>query len=188
MAMTFVDVARQHRNAPMGSQAHSWALTQYLKQRQAIANLEREHGASIVLPPSLGSSSSWEIYTKDDKASQAARSDIIDLISSHPPSRVASMNVDPFYFDHLRQQVAPQLRDDLGVYLVFPNDADETPQLHMVYEDAGPANKYQVPRGPPSPSETPKFQEGLRKAQKHIADLVARQQEITAQDVEAPQK
>ncbi|KAF2091552.1 RNA binding effector protein-like protein Scp160 [Saccharata proteae CBS 121410] len=184
MQATNVDIARQHAN----SQAHARALTRYLRQRKAIAELERMHDASIVLPVSTDGPTGWEIYSRDAKNGMRARMDIMNLISGHPPTRLANMDVDPFFHQHLRQRAAQKLRSDMGVHVVFPEDDVESPQLVLVYEGQSAPSEYQFPRGQPSASEIQAFQRSLQEAQQHIASLISGQDQIVGRDLEAPQK
>ncbi|KAF2139453.1 uncharacterized protein K452DRAFT_320563 [Aplosporella prunicola CBS 121167] len=182
MQATNVDIARQHAN----SQAHARNLTRYLRQRQAVAELERMHDASIVLPTSVDGPTAWEIYSRDAKNGMRARMDIMNLISGHPPSRLAEVNVDPFYHQHLRQRAAQRVRNDMGVELVFPdNDMDSQP-LVLVYEGPSTPSDYQLPRGAPSAADAQAFQRALQVAQQHIQSLIG-QEQIVGRDVEAPQ-
>ena len=102
MSMASADIARQHANAPRGAQAHARDITRYLQQRQAIQQLEQMHNARIV-PDSTGA---WQIYARDGKNAMKARSDIMNLIAGHPPTRFHPVDVDPFYHQHLREQAA----------------------------------------------------------------------------------
>lgn len=189
MQMSSVDVARQHPNAPMGPQAHARALTKYLQQRQAIEQLERLHDAHIVLPALEDGPMTWEVYSREGKNTIRARSDIMNLINAHPPTRLRQVEVDPFYHEHLRQQATQQVRDAHGVHLLFPDETDESPQLVLVYE--GPVEDgadYEIPKQRPSPDEVVEFERALRNAQDLILSMISGEQEISAQSVEVPSK
>ncbi|KAK7508840.1 uncharacterized protein IWZ02DRAFT_472631 [Phyllosticta citriasiana] len=183
MQATNVDIAKQHAN----SQSHARALTRYLRQREAIAELERMHDASIVLPSSRDGPTAWEIYSRDPKNGMRARMDIMNLINGHPPTRLANIDVDPFYHQHLRQRAAQNLRKDMGVHLVFPDEDPESPELVLVYEGPAAPAEYQLPRGQPSPAEAQAFQRALQQAQQKIASMVNGKDEIVGRDLEAPQ-
>ncbi|KAK5240169.1 hypothetical protein LTR16_011020, partial [Cryomyces antarcticus] len=129
MQMSSVDIAKQHPKAPQGAQAHARNVTRYLQQRQAIEELERLHDARIIVPTSIDSPSAWEIYSREAKNAMRARTDIMNLISGHPPTRLSPVDVDPFYHQHLQQQAAQQIRNDYGVHLVIPDDTEDSPQL-----------------------------------------------------------
>ncbi|KAL1388390.1 hypothetical protein HDK64DRAFT_269607 [Phyllosticta capitalensis] len=184
MQATNVDIAKQHAN----SQSHARALTRYLRQREAIAKLENMHNSSIVLPSSNDGPTAWEIYSKDPKNGMRARMDIVNLINGHPPTRLANLDVDPFYHQHLRQRAAQSLRNDMGVHLVFPDEDPESPQLVLVYEGPTAPSEYQFPRGQPSPADVQAFQRALQQAQQKIASMVSGKDQIVGHDLEAPQK
>ncbi|KAF2802244.1 uncharacterized protein BDZ99DRAFT_576946 [Mytilinidion resinicola] len=183
MQMARADIARQHGNA----QAHARNVTRYLKQRQAIEELERQHEASIILPSTEGSTA-WEIFARDGKNMLKARNDIMSLISSHPPSRISNMTVDPFYHQFLQQRNAQQIRDDKGVQIVFPDEAEDSSDLILVFEGLEPSADYVLPRGAPSAADVKAYQSALQEAQQLIESLTSSQEEIVSRDVEAPSK
>ena len=190
MQMSLVDVARQHANAPMGAQAHARALTRYLQQRQAIAQLERQFDARIVLPTTENGSTNWEVYHKDGRNGIRARQDINSLISAHPPERLRHMEVDPFFHQHIHRQSARHVRDEYGVHVLIPEEADNEPTLVLVYEGGEPPNagEYQLPRQRPSDQEFEQFEKGLRQAQEHILSLIQGQEDIGSASVSVPPK
>lgn len=190
MQMSSVDIARQHPNAPMGPQAHARALTRYLQQRQAIEQLERLHDAHIVLPTVEDGPMTWEVYSREGKNTIRARSDIMNLINAHPPTRLRHVEVNPFYHQHLRQKVTQQVRDAHGVHLLFPEEEfEQSPQLILVYEgQADNGADYELPKQRPSPDEVAAYETALRNAQDFIFGMINGQQEIAVRGVEVPSK
>ncbi|PNS15046.1 Vigilin 1 [Sphaceloma murrayae] len=187
MSMSSVDIARQHPNAPIGAQAHARNVTRYLQQRRALEDLERAHSARIVAQSGLNAPTSWEVYSKDGKNAMRARSEIMNLISAHPPSRFSPVAVDPFFHDHLRQQAAKQVRNEYGVHLVVPEDFSDEPEVLLVYE-GGPVADFQIPRRQPSASEAQQFERALKEAQQHILGMIAGHDNIVSKDIDAPMK
>lgn len=189
MQSSNVDISRQHTNAPMGAQAHARALTKYLLERQAVGQLERLHDAHIVIPSSEDAPMTWELYSRDGKNLFRARSDIMNIINAHPPTRLSQMDVDPFFHQHIREQSAQQVLNDYGVHLIIPDEVEQTPQLLLVYEGLGDTGReYELPKQRPSPAEVAQFERGLREAQKHILDMISGQQEIIAKSIAVPKK
>ncbi|KAI1675971.1 KH domain containing protein [Pyrenophora tritici-repentis] len=84
MTMATADAAREHRGP--NAQAHAHNITRYLRQRKALADLERKHEASIVVPTDRDAPTGWEIYARDGKNSMKARGDIMSVFASHPPA------------------------------------------------------------------------------------------------------
>ena len=188
MQMASVDLSRQHLNAPRGSQAHARSLTRYLQQRQVIQELENLHNSRISLPTSTDAPMTWEVYSRDGKNTIRARSDIMSLVNAHPPARFSHLDIDPFYHQHLQRQSAQQMRDDFGVQLVIPEDAENEPVL-LVYEGpSGASPEYQVPRSRPTPAEVAEFERVLREAQQHVLGLMSGQNKIVTTDIEVPKK
>ena len=190
MQMSRIDIARQHVNAPMGSQAHARALTRYLQQRKAIEQLERQYNARIVLPSDEQGSPDWEVYVKDGRNGIRARQDILNMINAHPPTRIKHIEMDPFFHQHVHQQSAVKLRDDFGVHLILPGGGGPSERLVLVYEGPQIVNNesYQLPRQPPSSQEIAEFERNLQQAQQHILSLVQGQQVIGTANMEAPPK
>nr|POF20132.1 vigilin 1 [Quercus suber] len=183
MSMASADIAKQHASAPRGAQAHARDITRYLQQRRAIEQLERQHSARIV-PDSSGA---WQIYARDGKNAMKARSDIMNLIAGHPPTRFHPVDVDPFYHEHIRQQAARQIREQHGVHIVVPDELDESPIL-LVFEDRTAQPEYQFPKAKPTPQDVQSFQQALQEAQQQIMQLISGQQQIVSRDVDAPVK
>ena len=188
MHMHSIDVAKQHANASIGAQAHARALLQYLQERQALEQLEKQYDARIVLPRS--SDDPVEVYSREGKNALRARSDILNLINAHPPSRIRHVDIDPFYHEHVQQQSAQRLRDEFGVHLLLPVKDEDSPQVFLVYEDMSPigVSAYQVPRQRPSPAEIASFEKGLQQAQEHILGLLQGQESIGSRSLEVPSK
>lgn len=189
MQMASVDISRQHMNAPMGAQAHARALTKYLQRRKAIEELERQYNAHIVIPSSEDAPMTWEVYSRDGKNTIRARSDIMNLVNAHPPTRLTQLNVDPYFHQHIREQSAQQVLSDYGVHLIVPDEVEQIPQLLLVYEglpDAG--QDYEVPRQRPSPTEVAQFERALREAEEHILGIISGQEEIIAKSLQVPKK
>ncbi|KAK6433046.1 hypothetical protein LTR95_010780 [Oleoguttula sp. CCFEE 5521] len=183
MASAQADIMKTHQNAPRGGQAHARDVTRYLQQRQALQQIEQQYGARIEANPS----GQWQIYAKDPKSALKARSDILNLIQGHPPTRFSPLEVDPFYHQHLRQQAAKQVRKQHGVHVVVPDEFDDSPIL-LVYEDQSTPADYELPRKAPSAQDAQAFERALQQAQQHILDMISGQQQIVSQEVEAPLK
>ena len=188
MTMSNVDIARQHPNAPAGAQAHARNVTRYLQQRQAVQELERLYDARIVAQTAAEAPTSWEVYARDGKSTMRARSDIVNLIGAHPPTRFAPVSLDHFFHEHLRQQAAQDIRNQYGVHVVIPDQAAEEPQILLVYEGAAPAADYQLPRRQPSASEVQEFARALQQAQQHVLGLTTGHDNIVGRNIEAPTK
>ncbi|KAJ4984335.1 KH domain-containing protein [Stagonosporopsis vannaccii] len=186
MTMATADATREHRGP--NAQAHAHNLTRYLRQRQALAELERLHEASIVAPKGRDGPTAYEIYARDGKNSMKARGDIMSIFGAHPPSRFSTVNVDPFYHEFLREKAAPQIRQDTGVHIVFPDDDEESPELVFVYESRDPSEQYSVPRGKPQNDEINAYKKALQEASELIQRLTKNQPQIASRDLEASQK
>jgi predicted PilT family ATPase len=188
MTMATADAAREHRGP--NAQAHAHSLTRYLRQRKALAELERLHEASIVAPTDRFGPTGYEIYARNGKNSMKARGDVMSIFAGHPPSRFSTVDVNPFYHSFLRQRSAPQIRQDTGVHIVFPEEAesDSSPELLLVYESSAPYEEHAVARGAPSPAEVKAYQQALQQAEELINRLTKNQPQVESRDFESNPK
>lgn len=188
MQMASIDLSRQHPTAPAGPHAHASALSQYLRRRQIIKELESSYDAHIALPPSVGGPVTWEVYSRDGKNTIRARSDIMNLIQALPPSRLRHVPVDPYYHQYLRNRSASALQSDFGVHLMVPDDS-ESPEVVLVYEGPSATTaRFDVPRQRPSPADLAAFEKGLQQAQESLLSALGDQRDIVAKSVAIPSK
>ena len=186
MAMTSVDISRQHPNAPRSAQVHARDVARYLQQREALSRLEQLHEANIVVPDGA---SPWQIYSRDGKNGMRARKDIADLVGAQIPARYRTLdNVHPFYQQHLQQEHAQLVRDQYGVHLIVAEPEMEQTPLLMVYEGPGDIGSYDFPRSKPTPEEMTAFEQSLAAAEQYITGLIEGQGEIVHGTVDAPSK
>ncbi|KAJ5125904.1 K Homology domain type 1 [Penicillium atrosanguineum] len=188
MQMASIDLSRQHPAAPAGPHAHARALTQYLRRREVIRQLESAYDAHIALPQTVDGPVNWEVYSRDGKNTIRARSDIMNLVQAYPPSRLRHIPVDPYFHSHLRSQSARHIQSDYGVHLLVPDDA-ESPEVVLVYE--GPSattSNFEVPRQRPSPAEVAAFEKSLQEAQEYLLNALGNQQDIVGKSVSIPAK
>lgn len=188
MQMASIDFSRQHPSAPAGPHAHARALTQYLQRRKIVKLLESAYDARIAMPPSADGPVTWEVYSRDGKNTIRARSDIMNIVQAHPPSRVRHVSVDPYFHPHLRSQSATKIQDDYGVHLLIPDDVN-SPNVVLVYEGpAVAASNFEVPRQRPSPAEVSGFEKSLQEAQEYLLATLGDQRDIIAKSVSIPAK
>lgn len=180
-----VDISRLHRNA---GAIHAQNLTRYLQQRKEIERLERAHEASIVTPNGAQGYLPWQLFFRDGKAGIRAQSEINSIVNGHPPTRMTNINVDPFFYAHLRKEVAPKVHETHGVLVVIPDD-EKDGQVLLVFEGLNAVESdYQVPRTQPSAAEISSFQQGLEDARKHILNLIEAQEQVKVEQIDVPQK
>lgn len=167
--------------------AHVSNVAQYLRQRNVFEDLENHHQSHIITPE-RGSSTQWQLFAREMENIANARNDIISILQAHPPSRMTTVQVDPFFHQHLRNDITPRVKKDFGVHVVTPGFSDADAPVLLVFEgEDGLAPNYQVPRGRPSPGQIQAFQQGLQDAQKHILNIIAAQAEIISTSIDVPQ-
>jgi hypothetical protein len=190
MQMASVDLSRQYPNAPAGPHTHARALTSYLQQRQIIKELERLYDAHIVLISPCDGPVTWEVYSRDGKNTIRARSDILNLIQAHPPSKLVSVPVDPYFHPYLRSHSMPQLKNDFGVHLIIPDEPD-TSHVVLVSEGQdpfGPGPQFELPRTRPSSDKLAEFERILKQAQAQLLSSLGDQSDILTKPVPFPAK
>lgn len=173
------------RHNPM----HVMNVTRYLRQRAEIERLEAAYQTRINTPFSEAGTNLWELYSRDPKTATMARTEINGVFNGHPPQRILTMNVDDFFYPHLRNGVSKQLRQDYGVQIVVPTAADGGAPVLLVYEGPDTAESpYTIPKTQPSSEEIKIFQQGLRDAERRILQLIEKQGEIIKTSIDVPEK
>jgi hypothetical protein len=189
MQLTNVDPAKLHANAPQGAQAHARNLTRYLQHRKEIERLEKLHNAHIALPIGPNDPTAWEIYSREGKSGLQARNEITNIIKGHPPTRMANVEVDPFFHTHVRRQSLPHVRQNYGIHMVFPEECEETPEILLVFEGpSGLTPEYQVPKSAPTAADVAQFQRALEQAREYILNSVVGHEEVVSKNIEVPNK
>lgn len=188
MQMASIDLSRQHPSAPAGPHAHARALTQYLRQRRIIRELESMYDARIALPPTSDGPVTWEVYSRDGKNTIRARSDIMNLVQAHPPARIRHVTVDPYFHPYLSSRSVGNLQNNYGVRLLVPQDVDSS-EVALIYEGpTGNTANFEVPRQRPSPTDLATFEKGLQEAQNYLLGLLGDQSNVVAKTTNVPAK
>lgn len=178
-----------NKQAPGRAAAHSKNVTRYLRQRNEIDRLEKQFRAHINTPFSQDGALPWELYLPQGQSFTKASSDIRSIFESHPPSRMRTVDVDPFFHPYMQNEVSRHVRENYGVHVVIPGATEPGAPVLLVYEASSPAESpYEIPRAAPSQADVKAFEQGLRDAEKHIADLLSQQDKIIGVDVEVPMK
>ena len=188
MQCSNIDISKFCRQAPGGAAIHARNVTRYLRQRKEIERLEKLHNVHFNTPFNGNNALPWEVYSRDGKNTIRAQNEIKGLVDSHPPSRMATVPVDPFFYHYIRNEVQPRVRQDYRVHLVVPDASEaETPVL-LVYEGPASPDSYQVPRTVPSAPEAQEMQKFLQEATKHLVELVNQQESLGSDSIDVPQK
>ncbi|CAG8959019.1 hypothetical protein HYFRA_00012179 [Hymenoscyphus fraxineus] len=186
MQVSSLDLTKQLRNIPSAGE-HARNLTHYLRNRDELKRLEKSHTANIRTPFNPdGSVAPWELYSRDGKNAIKAQSELRQILEAHPPTRVAALDIDSFFHQHLQRAYMSKVKEDFGVHLVIP-DIKGAPAVLVFEGEEGRVPQYTLPRGQPSASDIKEFKQGLEAARKHILDSIAAQGKIIETQVEVPQ-
>jgi hypothetical protein len=181
------DISRHHRNAPGGARLHARNITQYLRDRKEIERIEKLHHTHIVTPVNSEGAEPWELYYREGHHNIKAQSEIASIVNAHPPTRIASVPVDPFYHAFIKKDITPVVKKDYGVHVVIPNANENGAPVLLVFEGENSMEPdYQVPRGQPNPDEIKAFKQGLEDARKHILEIINAQAQITSTEIDVP--
>ncbi|KAI2633455.1 putative RNA binding effector protein Scp160 [Xylaria nigripes] len=183
------NVAKHHNHTPGGESLYNRDLARYLRQRKEIERLEKLYKININTPYTSGITSPWELYAREGKNALKAQKEMSSIVTSHPPSRLATIPVDSFFHSYLRSDLRPKVQDSFGVHMVVPDTSDAELPVLLVYEGSDvEGDGYQVPQTPPAASELRMFQKGLDDAKKHILDFINSQEKIETNTLEVPVK
>lgn len=189
MQMANLDIARLHPHAPSGPSTHAHDLARYLRRRKELERLEKLYDAHILLPSTAEVSLPWEIYSREGKNLLRARTEIVNIVNGHPPARFQHVNIDPFYHQQLAVQISKALMDDHGVYVICPQEDEETPDILLIYEGQNGTNQdYEMPRKQPTAQELQQFQRALQGARQHLMSLVDPNRNIISRRLDVPKK
>ncbi|KAI1369784.1 putative RNA binding effector protein Scp160 [Xylaria arbuscula] len=183
------NVAKLHSHAPGGEAGYTRDLARYLRQRKEIERLENLYKININTPYTGGITSPWELYAREGKNALKAQKEMTSIVNSHPPSRLTTIPIDPFFHSYLRSDIRPKVQDSFGVHMVVPDNTDAEMPVLLVYE--GPEvgeQAYEIPQKTPTASELRTFQQGLVEARNHILDLINKQEKIETVTLEVPVK
>ena len=181
----YVDLNKQFQDAPQGAERHSRALAQYLQQKAIEREFEKSHSAQIVFPASVTSSPTWNIITDDPQKALSARNELSRITSLYPTSRLSLVEVDPFFHPHLEQLHADQMRSDLGVHLIVPDNGEDP--VVLVYEGIESESPFSFPRQRPNQDDSAQFEKALQEAQAILLGSIPHQG-ISAEDFTVPRK
>lgn len=188
MQCSNIDISRFHRQAPGGAAVHARNVTRYLRQVKEIERLEKLYNVHFNTPFSDQGALPWELYSRDGKNAIRAQSEIKGLVDAHPPARMVTITVDQFFHQYIRDEVAPQVRQDYRVRLVVPEFSEADIPVLLVYEGASAPDAYQIPRSQPNQNEINEMRKWLLDAQAHLLGLINQQESVSSTSIEVPQK
>lgn len=183
MRMSCADITRQFPASP----AHGQIITRYLREHRLIEDIEKTHNAHIVIPKNINEGPVvWEIYSADGKNAVLARTEVLNLIRAHPPSKVVNVTIDPCFHPYLRNNQRRTLKSKYGVQMMLPENL-ESPNITLLYEGSNQPDAQALRRAPTS-EEITVFEKLLADAQAHILSAVGDQNDLTTRSIVVPKK
>ncbi|KAI5289036.1 hypothetical protein KEM54_004507 [Ascosphaera aggregata] len=201
MRMSSVDLSRQHAGANYASAdvspaEYASALTRYLRQRHILAQLEKLYDARIVVPSNFSADSGvpvvWEIYSRDGKNAVLARSEIVDVIKAHPPSRISTIkDIDSCFWNVIANERAT-IKSQFGVWVLVPDVATPVAQDIIFVCEGSASGEPDIQatgyRTIPGKNEIQTFKTALGNAKNHVLDRIGDPKDVTAFSVQIPVK
>lgn len=180
-----VDMHKHFNDAPQGPERHSKALAQYLRQKAIEREFQKSHGAEIIFPLSSSTSPSWTVISSDPQKAMSARNELSKITQAYPTPRLQLVEVDPFFHPHLEQMHASNLRENLGVHMIVPDDGSDP--VVLVYEGPAQDETFAIPRTKPTKADIANFEKALQEAQAQLLSNIPHQG-ISVQDIHVPKK
>ncbi|KAH6843103.1 hypothetical protein B0I37DRAFT_437167 [Chaetomium sp. MPI-CAGE-AT-0009] len=188
MQCSNIDISRFYRQAPGGAAVHARNVTRYLQQKRELERVGNLHNVHFNTPFSEQGALPWELYSRDGANIVRAQADIKAMVDGHPPARMATVAVDPFYHQYIKKDLLPYVRQNFGVHLVVPDASEPNAPVLLVYEGSSDPASYQIAREQPAKKDISEMQKGLQDAQKHILGLMDQREPISSQTIEVPVK
>ena len=180
-----VDMHKHFNDAPQGPERHSRALAQYLQQKAIEREFMKSHAAEIIFPPSSSAAPSWTVISNDPQKALSARNELSKITQAYPSARIQLVEVDPFFHPHLGQMHSSNLKDNLGVHMIVPEDGSDP--VVLVYEGPSQEENFSIPRNKPTKADISNFEKALQEAQAMLLSNIPHQG-ISVQDIHVPKK
>lgn len=180
-----VDLQKHFGDAPQGPERHSRALAQYLQQKAIEREFLKSHNAEIIFPSAPNASMSWNLISNDPQKALSARNELAKITQAYPTPRLQLVEVDPFFHPHLEQMHSENLRSNLGVHLIVPEDGSDP--VVLVYEGPAQDEPFVIPRTKPTKNDLATFEKALQEAQTQLLSSIPHQG-ISVQDIHVPKK
>ncbi|KAL2161967.1 hypothetical protein VTH06DRAFT_7752 [Thermothelomyces fergusii] len=182
------DISRFYRQAPGGAAVHARNVTRYLRQKGELERLGNLYNVHFNTPFSDQGALPWELYARDGANIVKAQAEIKALVNAHPPARMATVTVDPFFDQYIKKEVSLHVRETYGVHLVVPESSEPNTPLLLVYEGPSSPESYEIAREQPKQKDISEMRKGLQDAQSYILDSISKGEPLAAQAIEVPVK
>lgn len=148
MSFESIDISKAHKAAFVEAalqRQHARDLARYFRKIREIQRIESELEVQISLPktdvlydPSTGVV--FEFIGKEKDNVAKAKQTIVQLVNTHPPTRVGYVDIEPLHHRHIigaKGRNLQRIKDEHSVEILFADEDDQDSQVVLVYE--GPA-------------------------------------------------
>ncbi|KAK6337101.1 hypothetical protein TWF718_009887 [Orbilia javanica] len=156
MSYDALDIARAHAvafaNDVTRQRQHARDLARYFRKTKEVQKIESEHDVQIVIPKTdvlydLNTGVSFEITGKTAENVKKAKMSVINIVNSHPPSRLSYVDIEPLLHRHIigaKGRNVQKIKDDHSVEVLFADEDDQDSEIVLVYE--GPTGAQAPPQ------------------------------------------
>ncbi|KAF3137290.1 hypothetical protein TWF703_005213 [Orbilia oligospora] len=181
MSFEALDIARAHAvafaNDIARQRQHARDLARYFRKTKEVQRIESEHEVQIVIPKTdvlydLNTGVNFEITGKTAESVKKAKMGVINIVNSHPPSRLSYVDIEPLLHRHIigaKGRNLQKIKDDHSVEVLFADEDDQDSQIVLIYE--GPTGAQAPPQEAAATEALDAVRELLLKIASDQADL-----------------
>ncbi|KAK6526036.1 hypothetical protein TWF281_011076 [Arthrobotrys megalospora] len=147
-SMTFdsLDISKAHAvalaNDATRQRQHARDLARYFRKIKEIQRIENELDVQILLPKTdvlydLNTGVNFEITGKSAENVRKAKTSVINIVNTHPPSRLSYVDIEPLLHRHIigaKGRNLQKIKDDHSVEVLFADEDDQDSEIVLIYE------------------------------------------------------
>ncbi|EPS41164.1 hypothetical protein H072_4956 [Dactylellina haptotyla CBS 200.50] len=181
MSFDSIDIARAHAQAFSNEVAmqrqHARDLARYFRKIKEIQRIESLFDVQVSLPKTdvlydLNTGVMIEILGKEKDNVRKAKQEVINIVNTHPPSRLGYTDIEPLLHRHIigaKGRNLQKIKEDHGVEVLFADEDDQDSQVVLIYD--GPTGTQSLPDAVIASAALQAVTELLQKTASEQADL-----------------
>ncbi|KAK6343619.1 hypothetical protein TWF730_011210 [Orbilia blumenaviensis] len=146
MSFDSLDISRAHgaalANDITRQRQHARDLVRYFRKAKEIQRIENELEVQISLPKTevlydLNTGVNLEITGKSAENVKKAKTSVINIVNTHPPSRLSYVEIEPLLHRHIigaKGRNLQKIKDDHSVEVLFADEDDQDAEIVLIYE------------------------------------------------------
>lgn len=124
-AMTLVelDISRAHPNAPNGAVPHAWDIVRLFQETDELSRIQQQYGVDIEIPQTEAEPGlPIRIFGPSKTDTDAARQEVVNLVSNAKPAKFRQHPVDPAHHKHLNSEQRRKVKEQFDVTVVLTEE------------------------------------------------------------------